>query len=91
MATEASGVPVPEVGSRFEFKPYRGARRVYEIVEVLPEGTPATAVRAECDRFKLRIIAESGFVASSCYGVGWEMWVELRWFTERTDARQVAA
>lgn len=81
----------PTVGSRFAFQPFRGARRVYELIAILPEGTPAAPDRHAYDRFKLKVISESGFIASACYGVGWEMFVEAAWFVYRTDARQVAA
>lgn len=82
---------VPVAGSRFEFRPFRGARRVYELVAVLPEGTPATKSRCACGRFTLRVIHESGFPPDSAYGLGFEMQVEAAWFVYRTDARRVAA
>ena len=87
----SSAAAIPALGSHFEFTPYRGARRVYQLVEIALEGTPATAERAACERFRLRVVLETGFIASACYGVGWEMFVEEDWFVYRTDARRVAA
>lgn len=74
---------VPQVGSRFESRPHRGARRVYELVESLPEGAPVPQDRYPGDRHTIRVIAEEGFMPSSAYGVGWEFHVEDQWFAER--------
>lgn len=70
---------VPAVGSRFESRPHRGARRVYELVQTIPERTLSTG----SDRYTLRVIAEEGFMPSCSYGIGWELHVEDAWFHER--------
>jgi hypothetical protein len=80
----------PAVGSRFEFRPFKGARRVYELVEILGLEAAASAERAACDRFTMRVVEEQGFPPSSAYGLGFEMRVEDAWFVNRTDARQLS-
>lgn len=83
--------PVPAVGSRFEFRPFRGARRVYELVESLSAEQAASSTRCGCDRHTIRVVAEEGFTVDSSYGIGFELQVEDAWFIYRADARRVAA
>lgn len=81
----------PPVGSRFEFRPHRGARRVYELVETLTPEQAKSTERCGCDRHTLRVIVEEGFTVDQSYGLGFEIHVEDTWFVSRSDARQVAA
>jgi hypothetical protein len=77
--------PVPPVGARFEFRYSRLERRVYELVESLPEGKVHS-----CDRHTLRLVEEEGFQPERAGGIGFEFQTEDAWFTTRTDARRVA-
>lgn len=57
----------PSVGTRFEFRPFRGARRVYELVGAVT----------------VRVVAEDGFTPAEAYGLGWEFQVDSQWFASR--------
>jgi hypothetical protein len=81
----------PPLGARFEFRPFRGARRVYELVESLSAEQAASKTRCGSDRHTIRVVVEEGFPVDSSYGIGFELHVEGAWFSERTDARRVAA
>lgn len=83
-------VTIPPVGTRFEFKPFRGARRVYELVESLAPEHAASADRNGGDRHTLKVIEEEGFPVDSSYGLGFELQVEDAWFVYRTDARRLS-
>jgi len=82
---------IPQIGARFEFKPFRGARRVYQLVESLSPEQAASSTRCGGDRHTIRVVEEVGFPIDSSYGIGFELQVEDAWFIYRTDARRVAA
>lgn len=90
MATATQEQRVPPVGSRFEFRPFLGARRVYELVESLPREQAASAERCGGDRHAIKVVEETGFVPDASYGIGWTLFVEDLWFTNRTDARRLS-
>lgn len=83
-------VAIPPVGTQFEFKPFRGCRRVYEFVDSLPRERAASATRNGGDRHTIRVIAEEGFTVDASYGLGFELQVEDTWFLYRTDARRLS-
>lgn len=83
-------VAIPPVGTRFEFRPFHGCRRVYELVESLPRERAVSATRNGCDRHTIKVLEEEGFPVDSAYGLGFELQVEDAWFIYRTDARRLS-
>lgn len=80
--------PIPPLGTRFAFT-RRSERRVYELVASVSPSAARAAGQHGCDRHTLRVVEESGYLPEYQAGIGFEIYVEDAWFTERADAKRL--